>query len=120
MPSKTYTKSIELRPDLVRPYNSRANAYTQKGEYQRAIKDYDVAIERNADVAEPYYNRGMTLLTLKDWNKAKSDLITATELEKNIVPENFSNDYKSIADFEQKHNVTLPEDIAALLTPPQA
>ncbi len=31
----------------------------------------------------------------------------------------FQNDYANVADFEQKHNVKLPEDIAALLTPLQ-
>ncbi len=32
----------------------------------------------------------------------------------------FRQDSQSIADFEQKHNVKIPKDIAALLTPPQA
>ena len=32
----------------------------------------------------------------------------------------FCNAYTSIADFEQEHNVKLPEDIAVMLTPSQA
>ena len=75
-------------------------------------------IERNTDLAEPYYSRGMALLTLEEWEKAKSDLTTAIGLQENIVIENFSENYDNIADFEQKHHVTLPEDIAAMLTPP--
>lgn len=32
----------------------------------------------------------------------------------------FHNDYASVEDFEQNTGIQLPEDIAALLTPPQA
>ncbi len=59
------------------------------------------------------------MLTLREWEKAKSDLTTAIELQENIVIENFSENYGSIADFEQEHNVTLPEAIAEMLTPQQ-
>ena len=34
----------------------------------------------------------------------------------NIIT-SFRNDYESVTDFEQKHNVKLPEDITAMLTP---
>ena len=114
---KDYTKAIELRPDLVHPYNNRGNVYNKKGEYERAIKDYDAAIERNTDLAEPYYNRGMMFVRLQEWEKAKEDLTTARDKQENIIIEQFRKEYENVADFEQKHEIKLPEDIAAMLTP---
>ena len=114
---KNYTKAIELRPDLVHPYNNRGNVYNKKGEYERAIKDYDAAIERNTDLAEPYYNRGMVFVRLQEWEKAKEDLTTANDKQENIIIGQFRKEYENVADFEQKHAIKLPEDIAAMLTP---
>ena len=54
---------------------------------------------------------------LKDWEKAKSDLMIAKEKGIDIIAA-FRNEYESVADFEQRNNVKLPEDIAAMLTPP--
>ena len=62
----------------------------------------------------------MAFLHLQEWEKAKKDLTAAKEIQKSIVAESFRKDYDSIADFEHEHNVKLPEDIAALLTFPQA
>ena len=45
----------------------------------------------------------------------------ARDKRENINIELFRKDYEDVADFEQKHNVKLPEGIAAMLThPPQA
>ena len=106
--------SLELRPDLVRPYNSRGNVYLQKGEHELAIADYTEAIERNPDLAEAHYNRGLAWLQLQRCEKAKSDLTAAKGMELNIVKE-FHKNYETIEDFEQKDNLKIPEAIAALL-----
>ena len=55
---------------------------------------------------------------MQEWEKAESDLTIARNMGVDIIAL-FRNAYTSVTDFEQKHNVTLPEDIAALLTPPQ-
>lgn len=57
-------------------------------------------------------------LRLREWEKAKSDLTDARDMQENIIIENFGKDYKSIADFEQEHDIKIPEDIAAMLSPP--
>ena len=62
----------------------------------------------------------MTFVLLQEWEKAKEDLTTARDKQENINIELFRRDYENVADFEQKHSVKLPEDIAAMLTPPQA
>ena len=59
----------------------------------------------------------MALLHLQDWEKVKADLTIARNMGENIITL-FHDSYSSIEDFEQKHNVKLPEDIAAMLTPP--
>ena len=51
---------------------------------------------------------------LKDWDRARSDLIEARDKGLDIVAE-FYDGYKSIADFEEELDDRLPVDIAAML-----
>ncbi len=114
-----FNKAIEIQPDNDKVYYNRGVVYNKKGLYGKAIEDYNKAIEIQPDNDKAYHNRGEVWLHLKDWEKAKADLITAKEMGVDIVAA-FRNDYESVADFEQKTGIQLPEDIAALLTPPQA
>ena len=107
-----YNKVIELEPMLAVAYNNRGVAYYKKGEYNRAIEDYNIAIKR--DYTDAYYNRGEAWLHLREWEKAKADLMTAKKLGADIVAA-FRNEYKNIAAFERANQVKLPEDIAALV-----
>ena len=70
-------------------------------------------------MVEAHYNRCMAFLNLKEWEKAKEDLTTAKYKQENIIVEQFRKEYANVAEFEQKHHIKLPEDIAALLTLPQ-
>ena len=103
---KDFTKAIELNPDYAEAYLVRGAAYDSQGEYDHAIKDFH---------ATAYYTRGLARLHLQRWQEAKSDLTTAKNMGLDIV-DSFQIDSKSIADFEQKIGITLPEDIAAMLT----
>ena len=62
-----------------------------------------------------YYSRGTAWLSVSEWEKAKTDLITAQNKGLDITVA-FHNMYGSVAAFEQKHGVQLPEDIVILLT----
>ena len=115
-----YNKAVELNPNNADPYNNRGGIYVKNAEYNRGLADYNEAIRLNPGSAETYYNRGVLWLILQEWEKAKEDLRIAREQQENIVSTEFRKDYENISNFEQKHNVKLPEDIAALLTPPQA
>ena len=94
-------------------------AYLGKGNYDFAIEDYNKAIDLKPDNAEAYNNRGEAWLHLKEWEKAKLDLTVAKAMGIDIIAA-FRNDYESVPDFERKHGLKMPKDIAEMLTPPDA
>ena len=114
-----YNENIRLNPNSAAAYNNRGYAYWKKGEFERAIEDYDRAIQIKSDNVLFYNNRAISLLHLKEWEKAKSDLTIARNMGEDIITL-FRNSFSSIEDFEERYSVEIPEDIAAMLTSPQA
>ena len=57
--SKTLTKLIELNPNDAGARNNRGGAYSKKGDFDRAIEDFNKAIGLNPDDVKAYDNRGM-------------------------------------------------------------
>ncbi len=112
-----FNQAIQLNQDFAEAYYNRGVAYYKRGEFQRAIEDCNQAIRLKSDRILFYSNRFFALLAVQEWEKAKSDLTTVGNMEEDIIAL-FHDSYASIADFEQKHGVELPEDIAAMLTPP--
>ena len=110
-----FTTAIELNPDDFGVYNNRGVAHRKKDEFDKAIQNFDKAIELNPDSAAAYYNRGVTWMHLRKWNKAKADLTVAKDSGMDIIA-SFQNDYESVADFEKKNGVTVPEAIKEMLT----
>ena len=109
-----FNKAIDLNPEYAKAYYNRGVAYAKKGEFDLAIQDFNKAIDLNPEDAGAYCNRGEAWLHLREWEKAKANLITAKDMENDIVA-SFHNDYESIEAFEVKRGVKVPEDIAALL-----
>ena len=112
-----YTKVIELKPDHADAYYHRGCifVYSIQGEYDRAVEDYTKVIELKPDHADAHYDRGLACLHLKKWQEAQSDLAAAKDMGVDVVSL-FDSYNGSVADFERKFGVTLPEDIAAMLT----
>ena len=110
---KDYNQAIELGPHQVL-YNSIGIAYHYKGEFNRAIENYNRAIELDPEYAPPYGNLGEAWIHLSEWEKARVNLSTALQLRVDIVA-SFRNEYDSVADFEQKNGIKLPDDIAEML-----
>ena len=108
-------KAIELNPEFTEAYLGRGFVYFLKGEVERAIKDLNKAIELNPESAEAYLGRGIYWLPLQKWQEARSDLTVAKNKGADIIKE-FCDTFKNVAEFEQKYDVKLPEDIAAMLT----
>ena len=115
---ETFSKAILLQPDHVDSYAYRGLAFFLKKDYERTIEDFTYVIKLKPENAISYNYRGIALLHLQEWEKAKSDLEIAKDMGENITVL-FFKDSQNVAEFEQKHNVKLPQDIAALLTPPQ-
>ena len=114
---KDYTKAIQLKPDDANAYHNCGSAYGAKGDFDHAIENYTRAIELKPAFAEAFYSRGVVWLYLREWEQAKADLLTSRDMGLNIVSL-FRNFYSNVADFERKNGFELPDDIAALLSPP--
>lgn len=112
------TYAIELDSNNPNVYNARGFVYYKRGDYERAIVNYTKTIELNPDDAVAYHNRGEVQLHLEKWDEAKMDLTIAKEKGANIV-NMFRKDYESVADFQSRTGITLPADIAEMLTPTQ-
>ena len=111
-----YSTAIGLNPELAEAYTHRGNVYLSKIDIHRAVEDYNAAIKLNSDAGLAYGNCGVAWLHLQHWGNAKVDLTVATILRVNISAL-FHQIYKSVADFEQRTGIRLPEDIAAMLNP---
>ena len=112
---KFYTASLTFNPKIVEDYIKRGTAYSYIGKHTKAIGDYTAVLKLKPNYANAYYKRGVVWLHLKEWERAKVDLMTAKDKGSNIVVL-FLNDYKSVEAFERKNEVRVPEDIAALLS----
>ena len=112
-----YTLALEFNSNFADAYHNRGYAHYGRGEFARATGDYNRAIQLKPENVLYYKNRSMALLHLQDWEKAKEDMTNARNMGENIIAL-FHGSYSSIADFEQKTGIQLPEDIAAMLTPP--
>lgn len=110
-----FTAVINLRPEHARAYFGCGLTYYEIGDYARAIENYSKAIEMNPHYTLAYNYRWLAFLHLRKWTQAKSDLITAKDKGKNVFGL-FNHYYESVADFEARNNLKLPEDIVAMLT----
>ena len=111
---RNYDQAINLKPDHANAYNNRGFAYKDKGKFDNAIQDFNKTIDLKPDHANAYTNRIAAWLYLRKWEKARADLRTAKDMGIDII-DFFHNNYESVAAFEWKHGVKVPEDIAALL-----
>ena len=112
---RDFSKAIECDSEDANAYNNLGVAYFDKGEIEKTTKEYSTAIELNPEFADAYRNRGMAWLHLREWEKAREDLAISMEMGVNIITL-FYRTYESITDFEEKNDMDLPEDIAAMLT----
>ncbi|MGB6873762.1 MAG: tetratricopeptide repeat protein [Dehalococcoidia bacterium] len=75
-----FNKAIELNPDNADAYYKRGDAYSEIGDYDKAIADYNEAIELNPSDALAYFNRGYAYGEIGDYEKAIVDYSKAIEL----------------------------------------
>ena len=109
-----FTRAMELDPDDAAIYYGRGLSYWGKGDYAHGIRDFSRAIELNPNDASAYYSRGANFMITHSWENAKSDFSTAQNHGFDIGFQ-FDRDFGSVAIYEDKHNVRLPDDIAIML-----
>lgn len=81
----SYTKALELNPELAEAYLMRGSAYFDKGNYDLSIADYDRAIALNPRYVEAYVNRGVSYENKKNYDAAISDYSKAIEFNPRYV-----------------------------------
>jgi len=70
----------ETTNDLATAFYNRGNAYSTKGDNDRAIRDYDEAIRLNPKFSDAFYNRGNVVLDKGDNDRAIRDYDEAIRL----------------------------------------
>ena len=106
-----FTKATELDSNYPGTYYFRGLAYGCQGKHKQAIEDFTKAIELDSNYPDAHYFRGIAYLHLKEWEKAKEDLTAARNMGWDLT-----EDSEGIVSLEQAIGVTLPEEIAAMLT----
>jgi tetratricopeptide (TPR) repeat protein len=76
---------------LATAFNNRGFAYKLKGDYDRALQDYDQAIRLNHDNATAYNNRGVIYKLKGDYDRAIEEYSQAIWLSNNDYPAAFFN-----------------------------
>ena len=110
-----FDKALALDPDNAVTYDLRGSAYYSKGAFDLAIQDFDKALALDPDHSFSYFRRSLVWLCMSKWTSAESDLTSARSKGLDITTV-FSNMYRSVEDFEQKHGVKLPVGIASMLS----
>jgi tetratricopeptide (TPR) repeat protein len=70
---------------LVIAYNNRGNAYMAKGEYDRAVQDYDQSITLNPNYARAFNNRGVAYQKKGEYDRAIKDFDESIKLDPNYA-----------------------------------
>lgn len=68
-----------LRATTSSSYVERGNEWHAKGEYERALADFDLAIASDPSNAIAYYNRAATQYQLKGYERALADFTSTRE-----------------------------------------
>ena len=79
------SQAIELNPRDAKVYYNQGIAWYNKGDYDRAISDFNKAIELNPRYANAYNNRGIVWAKTSNHDRAISDFNKAIELNPKLV-----------------------------------
>jgi tetratricopeptide (TPR) repeat protein len=98
-----YDRAIELEPNSILAFYNRGNAYSDLGEYERAIADFDSAIELDPGFAQAFTSRGIAYSYLGEYERAIADFDNAIELDPSFL-QAFTNRgiaYSNLGEYER-------------------
>lgn len=78
--STLFTDVIQKNPKVIQAYINRGNMKRSLKDYEGALEDYQKAIELKPEFAYPYNNRGIVNADLKNYTQALADFNKAIEL----------------------------------------
>jgi tetratricopeptide (TPR) repeat protein len=81
----------EPREKLATAFDNRGVAYRHKGEYERALQDYEQAIQLNPSNANAYNNRGIIYRIKGEYGRAIADYDEAIWLKNGDFPAAYYN-----------------------------
>lgn len=85
-----------------RLFYKKGNEYYEKGDFDRAIENYNRAIELKPDYDKAYYNRGLAYACKEDYDKAIKDINKVIELKPNFAEAYYilglAYEYKNVSD----------------------
>ncbi len=113
---KCFDTALELNPDLVEIYVTRAGLNVFLGEAEDAIADCDAAIELNPDFLEAYINRAAANLSLEQYK----DVIADCDVVLKINPDfewAYNNRAAAHLSLEQYKDAVADCDVAIKLDP---
>ncbi len=68
-------------PTDAKTYYQQGNDYYEKGDYDKAIENYNMAILLNPVFSEAYFNRALSYYQLKNFDKSVADYTKSMELD---------------------------------------
>jgi transitional endoplasmic reticulum ATPase len=89
-------------PTDAKTYHQMGNDYYERGDYDRAIENYNMAILLNPVFSEAYFNRALSYYQLKNFDKSVADYTKAIELDPHnpIIYNNRGDAYYRKQDFQ--------------------
>jgi tetratricopeptide (TPR) repeat protein len=76
-----YNQAFRLDPNLAIAFNSRGQAYANKGDYDRATGDYNGSIRLDPKYAPTFNNRATSYVEKRDYDRATADYSEAIRLD---------------------------------------
>jgi tetratricopeptide (TPR) repeat protein len=75
--TKIVDANRQSKKSLAMAYRNRGLVYAKKGDFAKALPDFNAAIERNGRFADAYYDRGLTYYNLDNSKAAIEDFTKA-------------------------------------------
>lgn len=89
-------------PVDARMYYQLGNDYYERGDYEKAIENYNTSILLNPIFSEAYFNRALSYYQLKNYDRSVSDYTKSADLDPNnpIIYNNRGDAYYKKQDFQ--------------------